>query len=243
MAAFTNFNNRLPDPTFTVNSAGTVEASGTAGPGFASVTVTSQRPVQVSRTVSGRGIHRETGSHTWEINVSYHPMRRDEFDVVQSFLDARNGRMKPFFVVLPQNSKPKDPVFATYAATNVLSAAVGHQAGTPYVLMQGSAVITGSAKPGDFFTISDANDVNHLKAYKVTRVETNDTYQSGSTRPTTSQIRVHTLPPLAKFVSSGSVINWINPAFRVIQKSDTMEYQLSTDNLYQFGLNLEEIQP
>ena len=243
MATFFNFSNRLPDPTFTVNSAGAVEASGTAGPGFASVTVTSQRPVQVSRTVSGRGIHRETGSHTWEINVSYHPMRRDEFDVVQSFLDARNGRMKPFFVVLPQNSKPKDPLFATYAANNVISVSGGHSAGSSAVLMQSASALLGSAKPGDYFTISDPNDINHLKVYKVTRVETNATYQSGTTRPTTSQMRVHVMPPLTKFVTSGAVINWINPAFRVIQKSDTTEYQLNTDNLYVFGLNLEEIQP
>lgn len=242
MAAFTAFNNRLPDPTFSVNDAGALGA-GTYGPGFANVTVSSNRPAQVSRTISGRGIHRETGAHHWELSINYHPMRRDQFDTVASFLDRRNGRMNPFFVVLPQNSKPKDAAFAAFAAINPITVAGAHVAGVSTLMMGAAAALEGSAKPGDYFTINDPNDVNHLKAYKVTAVETYATYQTGTTRPTVNQMRVHTLPPLTKYVASGAVINWIDPKFRVIQKGDVQEYQLNTDNLYQYQLALEEIQP
>jgi hypothetical protein len=48
---------------------------------------------------------------------------------------------------------------------------------------------------------------------------------------------------MSRAVASGAIINFINPQFRVIQKGDTMEYDLDTDNLYQFSLSLEEILP
>lgn len=243
MSTFTSFNSRLPDPTFGVNNAGANDAAGVRGPGFANVTVRSNRPAQVSRTISGRGVHRETGAHTWEIDITYNPMVRDAFDTVSSFLDLRNGRLIPFYVVLPQNSKPKDSVFATYASANVIRVSGAQPAGARAILMEAGSTIVGSARPGDFFTITDPNDINHQKVYKVAAVETNDTYQVGSTRPAINQMRVYTLPPLTKFVASQAVVNWIDPKFRVIQKSDVLEYQLNTDNLYQYQLSLEEIQP
>lgn len=243
MAVFTHFNNRLPDPTFFVNEAGVVDSSGSKGPGFAGVTFRSNRPAQVSKTISGRGVHRETGSHNWEFDIKYHPMKRDDFEVIQAFLDSRNGRLNPFYVVLPQHSRPKDSVFSAFVSANTMTAAGAHSAGSTKVMMQAAVPIPGTAKPGDFFTITDVNDITHQKAYKVTAVETNATYQQGTTRPSTSQIRVHVLPPLTKFVAANSVINWIDPKFRVIQKGDTQEYDLNTDNLYQYGLSLEEIQP
>jgi len=242
MATFTSFNDRLPDPTFSVTDTGTVGA-GSSGPGFASTAVTSNRPVQVSRTNSGRGIHRESSAHFWEINISYHPMLREDFDTVNSFLDSRNGRLKPFYVVLPQYSKPKNAAFATFSLANVIKTQGIHTAGSSAIMLSAAIPITAYPRPGDFFTISDPSDINHQKTYKVTRVETNALYQLGSTQPSTSQVRVHIMPPLTKVTSSLSVINWHNPKFRVIQKNDVIETQLSTDNLYSFQLSLEEILP
>ena len=129
MATFTTFNDRLPDPTFFVTDAGSVDVSGNVGPGFASVSINSNRPVQASRTISGRGITRETGAHFWEININYHPMTRTEFDVVSTFLDARNGRLNPFYVVLPQYSKPRNATFATAVNTNTPTVSGAHGAG------------------------------------------------------------------------------------------------------------------
>lgn len=242
MPTFLNFNNRLPDPTFTVTDAGAV-GPGVSGPGFASVSFRSSRPGQVSRTISGRGVHRETGAHTWEFSINYNPMRRDDFDIVQSFLDARNGRMNPFYVVLPQHSKPKDPVFAAYAAANQLTFAQATQAGQSSFMMNASGVIPGNVKPGDYFNVVDANDVNHKKTYKVTSVEVFENYQEGTQRPTLSQRKIYFMPPLTKNTAAGAVVKWINPEFRVIQKNDVSEYDLSTDNLYSYKLDLEEILP
>lgn len=242
MATFATFNTRLPDPTFTVSDAGSVGAGSTAA-GFASVSMSSNRPSQVSRTLSGRGIHATSGAHHWEVNISYNPMKKAQFDPIMSFLEAHDGRLKPFTVVLPQHSSPKDSVFAAHVNANIIRTVGAHAADSSTLLIDTPSTFPASASPMDCFTITDSTDVNHLKFYRVTRVETNALYQVGTTQPTTSQLRLHIHPPLVRAVADNSVINWINPAMRVIQKSDVLEYQLSTDNLFNFQLNLEEILP
>lgn len=242
MATFTVFNDRLPDPTFGVDDAGVVNAGGTKGPGFESVTMSSNEDTQVARTISGRGVHRTNASQYWTIAIKYNPMTRDQFDVVDTFLQARKGRRKPFFLVLPQYSKSKNATFATYAAANSLTASQSTAAGSETLMIAATAV-SAYPRPGDFFTITDAGDVNHLKAYKITRVETNAYYQAGTTQPTVNQFRVTFNPPLQRFVTSGAIINFTNPKFRVMLVGDVLENELSTENTFQFGLNLEEIMP
>jgi hypothetical protein len=253
MPTFTSFSDLLPDPNNKINAAGASDAAGGAGPGFAKIKFASNNQVQVSRTVSGRGVATSPGSHNWAFDINYNPMTRDEFDPVSSFLEGRQGRFRPFFVILPQHSRPKDTAFNTYAGSNSITASLT-VAGSPNIMINGcnATPVSGTAgtngvysgpQPGDFFTITDNSNVTHTKAYKVIRVEDHDTYQVGSVRPTTSQRRVWTQPPLARAVSSGATLNFINPRFRVIQKGDVVEYDLDTDNLYQFSLSLEEIQP
>ena len=242
MATFATFNNRLPDPTFTVSDAGSVGAGSTAA-GFASVSMSSNVPVQVSRTLSGRGVHATSGAHHWEVNISYNPMKKTQFSPIISFLEAHNGRLNPFFVVLPQHSRPSNATFATHAEGAVIRTVGAHVADSSTLLIDTPTTFPAYAAPMDCFTITDSTDVNHLKFYRVTRVETNALYQDGTTQPTTSQMRLHIHPPLVRAVADNSVINWINPAMRVVQKADVLEYQLSTDNLFQFQLNLEEVLP
>ena len=98
-------------------------------------------------------------------------------------------------------------------------------------------------QPGDIFTISDTNDSLHTKAYRVTRVMSNGTYNSAlHSQPTTAQRIVYFTPNLQRAVSSGATIDYYQPLIRVIQKSDVQSYSLSTNNLYQFNLSLEEAQ-
>lgn len=236
MPTFTEFSNLLPDPNNKINNAGVSDSAGTAGPGFAKIKFTSDNTTQVSRTISGRGVTASPSYHNWSFDISYNPMTRSEFDPVSSFLESRRGRLNPFYVILPQHAAPKDATFATNSVTASATAA-----GSPTLMLNG--VNTGNPSPGDFFTITDNADVNHKKAYKVLRVEDNGTYQVGTTQPSATQRRVWTQPPMSRAVASGAVVNFVNPKFRVTQKGDTMEYDLDTDNLYQFSLSLEEILP
>jgi len=250
MAVFTSFSDLLPDPNNKINSAGASDSSGTAGPGFAKIKFASNNQTQISRTISGRGVAASPSYHTWAFDITYNQMTRDDFDTVGAFLESRRGRLYPFYVILPQHASPKDSIFYNYIIgtpiAHTINTVSSVPAGISKIDILGKVVggtndpILGNPSPGDFFTINDPNDTNHKKAYKVIRVETPTTYQ---TAVTSGKLRVHIHPPLARSVSSGAELVFINPKFRVIQKGDTLEYDLDTDNLYQFSLSLEEIQP
>ena len=242
MVTFTSFSDLLPDPNNKINNAGASDSSGTAGPGFAKIKFASNNQTQVSRTISGRGVTASPSYHTWAFDISYNPMTRDEFDPVASFLESRGGRLNPFYVILPQHSRPKNAAFANFCSVNTITTAAT-AAGSPNIMINAAVTILGTPSPGDFFTITDTGDTNHKKVYKVLRVEDAATYQIGTTAPVSSQRRIWTQPPISRAVTTGSIVTFINPKFRVIQKGDTMEYDLDTDNLYQFSLSLEEIQP
>lgn len=242
MATFTDFTDLLPDPVNKINTAGASDSSGLAGPGFAKVKFSSNNEVQVSRTKSGRGVTSSPGFHTWSFNLSYNQLTRDDFDPVASFLESRRGRLYPFYVILPQHSAPKNSTFSAWCKANLSGiTASATLAGSSTIMING--VTIGEPSFGDFITITDPNDSNHKKAYKIVRVETNTLYKAGTTQPTSTQRRLHVVPPITRNVSVGAVVNFINPKFRVIQQGDTIEYDLDTDNLYQFSVNLEEILP
>lgn len=243
MATFTTFSNILPDPVSKITDQGDIDATGVAGPGFAAINFTSNGDTQVSRTNSGRGVHRDQGVQFWSFSIKYNPMMRDQFDPVDAFLASRNARRDPFFVVLPQYSKPKSAAFATFAAANIIRNKGAYNSGATNMMVDTGVSFTSYAKPGDMFTISDPTNANHLKVYKVTRVETPARYQAATTVPLAAEMRIHFDPPLQRNTADNSVINFINPKFRVITKSDLREHALDTDNLYQFSLDLEEIQP
>ena len=81
MAAFTSFQNVLPDPNNKIADAGQIggatnQPAGTAGPGFASVKLSSRQPMLRDITNSGRLLSRAVASHRWTINITYNPMTR-----------------------------------------------------------------------------------------------------------------------------------------------------------------------
>lgn len=248
MTTFSTFSDLLPDPNNKINAAGATDASGSAGPGFAKVKFSSQNQVQVSRTISGRGVTSSPGYHMWAFDINYNPLTRAEFEPVASFLESRQGRLSPFYVILPQHSAPQDSAFATFCASNAITVATAATSGQGYLVIKAPVAFSGNPKVGDFFTITDNADVNHKKAYKVVRVETDDTYKTSLGNPSQGQTantrrRIWTQPPLSRSTAADATINFLNPKFRVIQKGDTFEYDLDTDGLYQFSLSLEEILP
>ena len=233
MAAFSSFSNRLPDPNFSIEETGK-GGSGTAGPGFASVQFTSNQPVAISRTNSGRVTTRAIAGHNWKIAITYNPMTRDEFEPVYAFLQERRGRLKPFEIVLPQYNTPRNTVTSTIAVDGAITA------GATNFMVDG--VSSGSLRPGDMFNFTDSANSNHKKVYQVTRVLTSTDYLTGN-QPTDSSHRVYYVTPsIEKSVSNNSTLDY-TPTFRVMLTSDVMEYRLQTNNLYQFSLNLEEAQP
>ena len=248
MATYTSFLDILPDPNNPIGDGGQALATdatpaGVAGPGFASIKISSNQPTQISRTNSGRGITRRMAGQRWDINVTYNPMTRAQFEPVYNFL-LMKGRLNPFYVQLPNQYKGRVAAFATHTASNTPTASSALNQGAQFMIQAGhSTTQTTTPKPGDMFTITDTNDTLHTKAYRVTRVMDNATYHSGlHSQPTTSQRIVYFSPPLQRDVGSGSGIDYYQPLFRVIMKGDVQQYSLGTNNLYTFSLNLEEAQ-
>jgi len=246
MATFTSFLNILPDPNTAIGVAGqalTTGSGGLAGPGFASVNFNSMSPVQVSTTNSGRTITRGIAGHKFSIKISYNPLTREQFEPIYSFLLQQKGRLNPFYVQLPNHLTSRNTAFATYAGSNAITAATALNQGKDFMLQAGhSTTQTTTPEPGDMFTITNAADSLHTKAYRVTRVMNNATYNSAAhSQPTTAQRIVYFTPSLQRTVASGSTID-NTPLLRVILKGDIQSYSLGTNNLYEFSLDLEEAQ-
>jgi hypothetical protein len=119
MPTLTNTTNILPNPDNAYNVAGQDSGNDT-GPGFVSVKLSSEHKINNQRTNSGRLISRELSGHKWNIDITYNPLTREEFDPVYSFLLQSRGSMKPFFISLPQYSVPKDSTFASYGDVDML---------------------------------------------------------------------------------------------------------------------------
>jgi len=246
MGAFTTFQNTLPDPNNYIaydGSSTSGHAGRATGPGFASIKFRSQAPVQVSRTNSGRVITRGIAGHKWDIDITYNPMTRDDFEPIFSFLLQKNGRLNPFFIQLPNQYTSRNAAFNTHLGSNVIRNAGTLAAGVSVMKQDNheDSPLTTGPQPGDMFTITDPDDSLHTKAYRVTRVTTNDDYLTGS-QPAAAERYVYFTPNLQRATADNSTIVYTNPKIRVILKSDVQEYSLGTNNLYTFGLKLEEAQ-
>jgi len=234
--SFDNFANRLPDPNYKITEAGENSSSGLAGPGFKTVKFSSEQPTSFSRTNSGRVITRAIVGHNWKINITYNPMTRDQFEPVYNFLLEKRGRLKPFFVALPQYSSTRTVTSGTISVVNT------HTAGSTSILVDGFASVTGGLRPGDMFNIEDSTNSNHKKIYQITRVA-DDSNKLTTDTILSNQRRYYITPSLEKDVSNNSTIYYSAPLIRVVQTADIQEYNLGTNNLYSFALNLEEAQP
>ena len=210
--------NVLPDPNHGRAADGEESsASANLGPGFKSVKLTSRQKVMRSTTNSGRILQRFHGYHKWEVNITYNNLTKDEFKEVYAFLLERRTTLAPFFVQLPQ--------YRGQSSTSTIVDQGPIAAGSTTITLESGD--GANCAVGDLFTITDSNNSNHLKAYKITKVST-DT--------------ITITPPLSKAVTDGATIVLVNPLIKVVQKGEVQEYSLDNNNLYKFSLNLEEVQ-
>ena len=205
--------NILPDPYHLITPSGNDAGTGqTPGPGFASVSLSSNQPIMRDRTNSGRVVSRVSAYHKWEIDIKYNPMTKAEFDPVFGFLLEKQGTLKPFFVSLPQ--------YRDQGITDKTASAAA--AGSTTIVCDNITNIV----VGALFTITDT-DSAHTKAYMVNRVVNNTS--------------ITITPGLAKAISTSAVLDFTDPTIKVIQSGDTQQYSLNTENLYSFSLKLEEV--
>ena len=247
--AETNYSNVLPNPSNPIaydGGSNSENAGYTGAAGYASVKVDASFKTMSDQTNSGILVSRSKAAQSWSVSINYNPLTREEFSPIYSFLLEKQGMLKPFFVPLPQYDNPQDSTLAAQSPAVAFQTTSLVSAGQTRMTVDASGYnssTNGTLRPGDMFTITDPNNSNHTKAYKITRVETNVDYVDDGSQPTTTaQLRLHFSPPLQKEVSNNSTINYINPLIKVIMKSDIISYDLKTDNLYSFSLNLQEVQ-
>jgi len=225
MATFSTFSTILPDPSHRWGTAGEVSAStGSFGPGFKSVKLSSTDSLMRSKTNAQR-LYRDVGSyHIWTIDIGYNPMACTEFNMLHAFLLFKQNTFTPFFVSLPQ-----------YAAqTTTDKTTNGNKVkGDSVILVDGSAPT--ASEPGHVFKIG-----TETKLYEVTRVETSSEFFTPDGAPGADQERIHFTPGLQKDVSSGTTISFSDPMFYVVQIGG-LQYSLDKDNLYSIPLKLEEV--
>ena len=231
------FLNILPDPNNKITDAGTADSSGVTGPGFASMTLTSNDKVMMNKTNTGRIITRKLATQQWKLKISYNPLTRDEFEPVYNFL-LYYGKLRPFYVELPQHlSSRNSGTLPTISVDGAITA------GAESFLADGwsSLSTTNRPRPGDMFTFNDPNDSLHEKMYRVLRIETSGgaaTY--GSSDPGTNHVRIYTYPNILRDVANNATLTFTEPKMRVIMDRDVISYSLNTDNLYKFDLQLTE---
>jgi len=261
--SYSTLANRLPDPNYKRDTygSGSESGSGSAGPGFANIQLTSSQNMMMTRTNSQRVIARAIAGHRWDVTIGYHAMTQAEFAPVYAFLLQQRGPLTPFYVSLPQyrvltNAAWKTVVTANSGAnyTFQLSATNAGSTVITVTVLAASGVTAYSAAtsnavnvpaPGELININDPSDINHNKAYMITMVETDaDNFTENETSYgslASNQLRLTLNCPLAKKIHSTSArAVFDNPLIKVISPKAVTNYSLNTDNLYKFSLKLEE---
>jgi hypothetical protein len=225
MATFSDFLDILPTPTYKIGSAGQSDASGTAGPGFASVMISSEEPMLFSRLASGNTESDDNAYHKWIIDIAYNPLTCEEFHPVYTFLMQKMAKLEPFWVSLPQ-----------YDNQGILDKDMDAEA------VRGAATLTingTGVTPNMMF--KELNAVGHTKAYLVTRVETNTNYFTPDGAPGASKERLHFTPPLRKTIPVSADLDFTDPLIQVKLIGGVNEYALDADGLFQYSIKLEEV--
>lgn len=234
--------NTLPDPDVGISTSG--QSGGSLyGPGFVSVRLNSNFPVAFNRTNSSRAVRRNLKSQSWGIDITYNQLTRDEFEPIHTFLMSRGGQLRPFYVHLPQYYNTSNSTYVNYSNP---SASPYYPATMAELTSNGISTFNidldataGSPAPGDMFNIVDPSRTSHEKVYTVTSVETSTDYRV--TAPLASQRILHIFPALDQEVSAGATLLFYKPKFKVVTSSPTFDYSLGLNNLYTFGISLQEV--
>ena len=210
--------NTLPDPNNRISASGG-DDSGSYGPGFSAVTVTSQQPIVMNRANSGLTFKSINKYQKFMVDIKYNKLTKAEFNVVYPFLLQRQASLESFFVELPQ-----------YGNTSAGSKSI--TVGTADIAAGGVELTLNnvtSLAVADMFHITDPQDDTHVKTYKITKIV-------GST--------VTITPPLQRkldsTLSGTRQANFGTPKMRVCVPGSDIQYSVDAKGLYSFSVKLEE---
>jgi hypothetical protein len=181
----------------------------------------SEQNTIVSVTTSGRVQTRQIDGQKFTITLDYAPMTRSNFAPIKAFLMKQRSRLNTFTVIPPVVSNAQGVATGTISVDGVISA------GATTCTIDGMTTSTnGILKAGDYFRFTGQE-----KVYMA--VEDLDADGTGSGTLTFE-------PPLRSDVADDVALVYDNVDFTVRLKNDIQEYNIVTNDLYKYQIDLIE---
>jgi len=181
----------------------------------------SEQNTIVSVTTSGRVQTRQIDGQKFTITLDYAPMTRANFAPIKAFLMKQRSRLNTFTIIPPVVSNAQGVATGTISVDGAISA------GATTCTIDGMTTSTnGILKAGDYFRFTGQE-----KVYMA--VEDLDADGSGEGTLTFE-------PPLRTDVTDNTIIIYDNVDFTVRLKNDIQEYNIVTNDLYKYQIDLIE---
>jgi len=187
-----------------------------------SASISSQQNTIVSTTTSGRRQARQIDGQRFRMTISFPPMTRTEFSPINAFIMKQRSQLESFTYSPPTISTPLG------VASGVISVNGAISAGVTSVAIDGMAnSTTGVFKAGDYFRFTGQNKVYMVMA---------DVTSNGSGQGTLTFE-----PPLRTAVADNAILIYSNVDFTVSLISDVQEFNIGTENLFQYQIDVIEV--
>jgi hypothetical protein len=186
------------------------------------VAISSNQNTIVTTTASGRRQARQIDGQRFRLRVRFPVMTRAEFAPINAFVMKQRSQMESFQYVPPTIDD------ALGVASGVISVNGAISAGVTSVAIDGMANSTsGVFKAGDYFRFTGQTKVYMVMA---------DVSSNGSGQGTLTFE-----PPLRANVADNAVLIYSNVDFTVGLTGDIQEFNISTENYFQYEVDLIEV--
>ena len=193
-----------------------------SSPAPSSVTISSNQNTIVTTTASGRRQARQIDGQRFRLRVRFPVMTRTEFAPINAFVMKQRSQMESFQYVPPTIDD------ALGVASGVISVNGAISAGATTCSIDGMANSTsGVFKAGDYFRFTGQAKVYMAMA---------DVSSNGSGQGTLTFE-----PPLRANVSDNAILIYSNVDFTVGLTGDIQEFNISTENYFQYEVDLIEV--
>jgi len=186
------------------------------------VAISTNQNTIVTTTASGRRQARQIDGQRFRLRVRFPIMTRAEFAPINAFVMKQRSQMESFQYVPPTIDD------ALGVASGVISVNGAISAGVTSVAIDGMANSTsGVFKAGDYFRFTGQTKVYMVMA---------DVSSNGSGQGTLTFE-----PPLRANVADNAVLIYSNVDFTVGLTGDIQEFNISTENYFQYEVDLIEV--
>jgi len=193
-----------------------------SSPAPSSVSISSNQNTIVSTTSSGRRQARQIDGQRFRLTAKFPVMSRTEFAPILAFIVKQRSQVESFQFVPPTLDD------SLGVASGVIRVNGAILAGVTSVAIDGMANSTsGVFKAGDLFRFTGQTKVYMVMA---------DVNSNGSGQGTLTFE-----PPLRSNVSDNAILIYSNVDFTVGLTGDVQEFNISTENYYQYEIDLIEV--